>query len=53
VQLSKKEIEEKHKSKQGVRTAKTGARRKAYDGPGSKIAREEEEKKKGNKKKAK
>ena len=53
VQLSKKEIEEKHKSKQGVRTSKTGPRRKAYDGPGSKIAREEEEKKKGSKGKKK
>merc|ERR1719272_1374734 len=53
VQLSKKEQEERSKSKQGVRTAKTGARRKAYDGPGSKIAREEEEKKKGTKQKKK
>ena len=51
IQMSKKELAEKHKSKQGVRMAKTGPRRKKYDGPGSKIAREEEEKKKASKKK--
>lgn len=37
VQLSKKELEEKRKSKQGVRTSKTGPKAKKFAGEGSAI----------------
>eukprot|EP00039_Didymoeca_costata_P011004 m.150662 g.150662 ORF g.150662 m.150662 type:complete len:300 (-) comp15029_c0_seq2:2512-3411(-) len=49
VPMSKKEQEaiRAAKNKQGVKMAKTGPRRKKYDGPGSKVEREEKEKKKG------
>ena len=51
--LSKKEMAEKHKSKQGVRTAKTGSRRTKYAGPGSAIEKAASKAKNGGKKKKK
>jgi len=41
VQLSKKQLAEMHKSKQGVRLAKTGPRHRKFAGEGSAVAKKE------------